>query len=116
MPKNIYYHNPRCSKSRQGLALLEQNNVSFVVKEYLKEGFTSIELKNIFKSLDMEPYAIVRKKESLYKEIVTNGESLSQTQWIKLLIENPSLIERPILVTDKGAKIGRPPESLLEII
>ena len=116
MPKNIYYHNPRCSKSRQGLAILEQNNVSFEIKEYLREGFDSAELKHIFKALDLGPYSIVRKKDSLYKEIITDGENLSQGEWIKILINNPSLIERPILITAKGARIGRPPECLLEII
>jgi arsenate reductase (glutaredoxin) len=116
MPKNTYYHNPRCSKSRQGLALLEQNNVSFEIREYLKEGFSSNELKKLFKALDMVPYATVRRKESLYKELVIDGKSLSQAEWIKILIDNPSLMERPILVTQKGARIGRPPENLLEII
>ncbi|MBT7609286.1 MAG: arsenate reductase (glutaredoxin) [Bacteriovoracaceae bacterium] len=116
MPINIYYHNPRCSKSRQGLALLKENNVIFEIKEYLNEGFTSKELVNIFRLLDQKPIDVVRKKEAIYKEVITDPASMNQSDWVRAILENPSLIERPILVTNKGAKIGRPPEDLLKII
>ena len=116
MSKNIYYHNPRCSKSRQGLALLEENNVNFEIKEYLKAGFQKTELKNLFSALNLSPAEVVRKKDDLYKELVLKTSDFSTDQWIELIIKHPALIERPILHTVKGAKIGRPPENLLEII
>ena len=64
----------------------------------------------------MAPIDVVRKKEAIYKEVISNDDTMDQSEWIKVIIENPSLMERPILITDKGAKIGRPPEDLLKII
>ncbi len=116
MSKNIYYHNPRCSKSRQGLALLETREVSIEIKEYLKEGFEKTELEQLFTALDMNPEDVIRKKDDLYKELVSDPQSLNREQWIDLIVKHPALMERPILVTAKGTKIGRPPEALLEIL
>lgn len=116
MAENIYYHNPRCSKSRQGLALLEVKNLDVTIKEYLKEGFTKKELTELFKALGKEPAEVVRTKDALYKEVVEGPDSLNFSQWIDLIVEHPGLMERPILRTAKGAKIGRPPEDLLLIL
>ena len=112
----MYYHNPRCSKSRQGIELLNKEKVSFVIKEYLKEPLTKKELKDLFKKIADAPNLIIRKKEKVYKELNLGSKSLNTNDWIDLIIENPILLERPILSNDKKAIIGRPPEEMLKII
>lgn len=112
----IYYHNPRCSKSRQGLALLEENKITPTVKEYLKEGLEVKELDDLFKRLGREPLEVMRTKEDLFKELKLKGKDLSRKEWLKVIAEHPVLLERPILDTGKKAAIGRPPEDLLTIL
>jgi len=112
----IYYHNPRCSKSRQGLALLEEKNVTPTVKEYLKEGLGETELDALFTRLGKEPLEVMRKKETVFKELGLKDKDLSRKEWLKVISENPVLLERPILDTGTKAAIGRPPEDLLTII
>jgi arsenate reductase len=108
-----YYHNPRCSKSRQGLALLEEKGVELNIKEYLKVGLSLKEAKELIALLETPP---IRTKEALYKELALKGKDIKANKWAEILSANPSLLERPILVTDKRAIIGRPPEDLLTII
>jgi arsenate reductase (glutaredoxin) len=112
----IYYHNPRCSKSRQGLALLEENKITPTVKEYLKEGLEEKELDALFKRLGKEPLEVMRTKEDVFKELNLKGKDLSRKEWLKIIAEHPVLLERPILDTGKKAAIGRPPEDLLSIL
>lgn len=104
------YHNPRCSKSRQALALLEEKGVSFEVKEYLKEGLTKDEIASILAKLGEDREAIIRVKEDLYKEspFAVSDDNLV----IKNLTEKPKLLERPLLVTGEKAVIGRPVEKI----
>jgi len=111
------YHNPRCSKSRQTLQLLKDNGVEPEVVEYLKTPPDAAELKAVLKALGMKPRDLMRKKEAEYKENNLADESLSDEQLIAAMIQYPKLIERPIVVTsDKKYALGRPPESVLDII
>ena len=111
-----YYHNPRCSKSRQGLAILEEANVDFKIKEYLKEPMSKNEIKTLFKKLGKEPLEVVRTKEGIFKELDLKNKELNKEQWAETIAENPVLLERPILVVGDKAVIGRPPEDLNTIL
>lgn len=111
------YHNPRCSKSRQTLQLLKDNNIEPQIIEYLNTPPSTEELKEILIALEMSPRDLMRKKEAEYKENGLDDQSLSNDQLIEAMIKNPKLIERPIVVTsEKRYALGRPPESALEII
>lgn len=112
----IYYHNPRCSKSRLGLALLEENHVTPTIKEYLKEGLEVNKLDALFNRLGKEPLEVMRTKEDLFKELKLKGKDLSRKEWLIVIAEHPVLLERPILDTGKKAAVGRPPEDLLSIL
>lgn len=109
------YHNPRCSKSRQTLALLEENGVEAAIVLYLENPLTVKELKAILSKLKMKPFDLVRKSEKVYKEKY-KGVTLSDEEWLTALVENPKLIERPIVVKGKKAVLGRPPENVLDLI
>ena len=108
-------HNPRCSKSRQGVALLEDSGKEFTIVSYLKEPLTKQELVSILKKLEMEPLELVRKNESIWKENY-KGKTLSETEIIEAMIESPKLIERPIVINNKKAIVGRPPENIKQIL
>lgn len=110
------FHNPRCSKSRQTMQLLEQHNITPEVVEYLKTPPTKEELEKILKMLKIEPRELMRTKEKEYKELGLADQSLSRNELIEAMVEHPKLIERPIVITDGKAAIGRPPEKVLEII
>jgi len=110
------YHNPRCSKSRQTLALLEENGVSPNVVEYLKTPPTHQQLDSILRGLDIQPRDLMRKGETEYKELMLNDDSLSRDQLIDAMIHTPKLIERPIVVVGDEIVIGRPPENVLTIL
>lgn len=116
MDKICIYHNPRCSKSRQTLALLEQHNIKATVIEYLKNPPTEHELTDIIQALGITPRALLRKGETLYKELNLKDDTLSNKQLIKAMCDHPKLIERPIVINNGKAKLGRPPESVLDII
>lgn len=116
MSDTLIYHNPRCSKSRQTLALLEENNVEPVVVEYLKTPPNKQELSDIISQLGITPRDLLRKGEAVYKELGLADTSLSDDALIAVMCANPKLIERPIVLKDGKAKIGRPPESVLDII
>ena len=109
------YHNPRCTKSRQALALLQENGVKPQVVEYLKDLLTKEGLSELIGFLGIEPLALVRKNESVWKEQF-KGKELSDKEVIKAMVENPKLIERPIVVKQKKAVLGRPPENVLQLI
>ncbi|MCG8563275.1 MAG: arsenate reductase (glutaredoxin) [Hyphomicrobiales bacterium] len=110
------YHNPRCSKSRQTLALLEERGADPQVIEYLKTPPTAAELKAVLKMLGMRPRDLMRRNEAPYKELGLGDDSLSDDALIEAMVENPILIERPVVVKDGRAAIGRPPESVVEIL
>lgn len=111
----ILYHNPRCRKSRETLALLEQAGHSPEIREYLKDVPTQKELKDVLRKLGITAEELLRKGEAIYKEKY-KGKSLTTAQWIKAMIDHPKLIERPILIVDDKAAVGRPPEQVLTII
>ena len=110
------YHNPRCSKSRQTLALLEENGLSPEIIEYLNSPPSHQELDSLLRGLAMEPRDLMRKNESEYKELNLADEGLDRNQLIAAMLENPRLIERPIVVIGDSVALGRPPEAVLEIL
>jgi len=109
------YHNNMCSKSRAALNLLKDNNEEVEIQEYLKEVPTKSELKEILKMLQMKPLELIRKNETLFKENYKD-KNLSDEEWIDIMLENPVLIERPIVVKDGKAAIGRPIEKIIELL
>lgn len=109
------YHNPRCSKSRATLALIEERGVQPTVIEYLKTPPSAAELKSILGRLGMKPAELLRKGEEAYKAHVA-GHDLSDAQLIALMVECPVLIERPIVVRGDRAVLGRPPENVLQLL
>ncbi|HGM5490402.1 TPA: arsenate reductase (glutaredoxin) [Serratia fonticola] len=111
------YHNPRCSKSRETLALLEQHGVEPQVVLYLDTPPSVAELKKLLQQLGFtSARELMRKKEDLYKELKLADETLSEEQLLQAMVANPKLIERPIVVKGGKARIGRPPEQVLEIL
>ena len=110
------YHNTRCSKSRATLAILEQNDVDFEVVNYLDTPPNEQELKAILKDLGISARDLMRRGESKYKELCLSDKSLSEDHLIKAMLESPILIERPIVRTDKGVAIGRPPDNINSIL
>lgn len=110
------YHNPRCSKSRQTLQLLEDNGVEPEIIEYLKAPPTAPELDDILKKLAIEPRDLMRRKEDAYKANGLDDEALSREQLIVGMVQNPILIERPIVLANGKAALGRPPEDVLKIL
>jgi arsenate reductase (glutaredoxin) len=111
----IIYHNPRCSTSREALDLLKKAKLKPEIREYLADPPTQKELKALLKKLGCKAIDLVRKKEALYREKYA-GQELSNAKWIKVLSENPVLIERPVVITEDRAVIGRPPQKVLELL
>jgi arsenate reductase (glutaredoxin) len=111
----ILYHNPRCSKSREALAILNKHNQVIEIREYLKQPPSEKELKALLKKLKCKAIDIVRKKEELYLTEYKNI-TLSESEWIKVLCDNPNLIERPIVISKDTAVIGRPPERVIDLL
>jgi arsenate reductase len=105
------YHNPKCTKSRATLALLQEHGVEPKVVEYLKTPPTAAELKAIVAKLGIKPEQLVRKGEDEYKANYA-GKALTDAQWLDALAKHPILIERPIVVSGDRAVIGRPPENV----
>lgn len=109
------YHNNRCSKSRDGVCLLENSNVDFEVINYLENTPTEAELKEILKKLGVKAIEIVRQKENIWLENYKD-KKMTEAQIIKALVKFPKLIERPIIINGDKAVIGRPIEKILEIL
>tara|TARA_B110000091_G_scaffold3799_1_gene3831 strand:- start:533 stop:871 length:339 start_codon:yes stop_codon:yes gene_type:complete len=109
------YHNPRCSKSRQTLALIQENGVEPEVVLYLENIPSTEELRDLLSKLEITPMQLIRKGEKDWKENY-KGKELSDAQLIQAMIAHPKLIERPIVVKDNKAVLGRPPENVLELI
>lgn len=110
------YHNPRCSKSRQTLALLKEKNITPEIIEYLKNPPSKDELKAILRGLGKSPRELIRKNEPEYSKLNLANDALSDEQLISIMLEHPKLIERPIVVAQNRYAIGRPPESVLAIL
>ncbi|ESU18711.1 arsenate reductase (glutaredoxin) [Flavobacterium cauense R2A-7] len=109
------YHNPRCTKSREGVCLLEEKGLTFETIKYLDETLTKSELISIIEKLNIKPIELVRTKETVWKENFKDKE-LSDDEVIAIMLQNPILIERPIIINGDKAVIGRPTEKILEII
>jgi arsenate reductase len=105
------YHNPRCKKSRAGLKHLEEKNADYEVREYLKEGLSETELKDLLTKLDKKPEEVIRKQEEVYKKQF-KGKNFSAEEWVKIMVENPKLVQRPIVVKGYKAVIGDPAEEI----
>ena len=115
MPIRLF-HNPRCSKSRQALALLRERGVEPDVVEYLKQPPPAAELDALLKQLGLEPRQLMRKGEAVYKEMGLDDPALTRGALIAAMVENPILIERPIATDGTRAVVGRPPEKVLELL
>ncbi|MCD6596952.1 MAG: arsenate reductase (glutaredoxin) [Bacteroidales bacterium] len=109
------YHNPRCKKSRAGLAYLKEKTSDFEIREYLKKPFTPKELIEALQKMNKKPFEIIRKQEEVFRKQY-KGKEFPDDQWIKILIENPKLIERPIVVSNNKAVLAQPPENIDELL
>jgi arsenate reductase (glutaredoxin) len=112
----ICYHNPRCGKSRQTLQLLQEQGIEPEIIEYLKTPPSAGELNDILQKLGMEPRELMRKKEAEYKANGLDDETLDRQTLINAMLNYPILIERPIVIANDKAVIGRPPETVLTIL
>lgn len=109
------YHNPRCSKSREGLSILENSGKEFEIVKYLDTIPSESELASIIKLLNISPIELVRKNEAIWKESY-KGKTLTDSEIIAAMVAHPKLIERPIVINGKKAVIGRPPNDIENII
>lgn len=109
------WHNPRCSKSRAALALLEENGVSPIEIKYLETPPSKADIITILAALNMEAKDIVRKGEAVYKSLNLSSNSTDENL-LDALVKNPILIERPIVISENSAVIGRPPENVLSLL
>ncbi|MDP2069126.1 MAG: arsenate reductase (glutaredoxin) [Lutibacter sp.] len=109
------YHNPRCGKSREGLAILQESKLPFEIINYIKTPLSKEELTEIIKLLGIPPIDLVRKNEAIWKENF-KGKKLSDSEIITAMVKNPKLIERPIVINKGKAAIGRPPELIKSIL
>ena len=110
------YHNPQWGKSRKSLELLRDNGVELKIIEYLKAPLTIKELKSISNKLKLSPKNFIRENDSRYKELDINKANTNDNQLFELIIENPRILERPIIVSGNNAVIGRPPENILSLL
>jgi len=114
--KLVIYHNPSCSKSRETLQLLEQNNVTPEIIEYLEQPPTPVELTRIITLLGVSARDLMRTTEQVYQDAALDDDSLSEDEIIEAICEYPALLQRPIVVTGDRAIIGRPPVKVLDLI
>ncbi|MEE9491769.1 MAG: arsenate reductase (glutaredoxin) [Gammaproteobacteria bacterium] len=114
--KTVIYHNPRCSKSRQTLELLNEKQIDAEIIEYLKTPPDTTEIKHILKMLGLKPRELMRTWETEYKEAGLDNPDLTNDQLIQSMVDHPKVIQRPIVIKDGKAAIGRPPETVLDIL
>ena len=112
----LIYHNPRCSKSRQTLELLQKNKINPEIIDYLNSPPSEDDLYALIKKLNITVHELVRKNEQVYKDLIIESPDPSDTLLIESMIANPILIQRPIVINGEKAVIGRPPENVLEIL
>ena len=110
------YHNPRCSKSRQALQIIKDHGIEPKVIEYLKEPLQKNELESIAKSLGVRPKEFVRKNEAEFKDNNLVTKMGKDSDLFEAMVKFPKIIERPIIISDLGAVIGRPPENVLKVL
>ena len=110
------FHSPRCSKSRQTLRLIQEKNIDINIIEYLKTPPDISQLRQILKKLGYEPRQLMRKSEQIYKDLDLGNENKTAEDLVIAMAQNPILIERPIVLSGEKAAIGRPPESVLNIL
>lgn len=110
------YHNPRCSKSRQTLALIRDAGVEPEVVEYLQNPLSAEELEEILKLLKLEPREVMRTGEAVYKELDLKNRDLTRDELVEIMVAHPKLIERPIVVKGRKAVLGRPPENVQTLL
>jgi|TARA_B100000795_G_scaffold73112_1_gene51731 arsenate reductase len=109
------YHNPRCTKSRQTLALLKKNDIQTNIIDYMSQPPDVDTLRVLIKQLGLSPRSLLRKNEAIYKELGLKNQDLTDTLILQAMSQYPKLIERPIVVHSDNAKIGRPPVAVLEL-
>jgi len=109
------YHNPRCKKSRAGLQHLQTKGVEFEVIEYLKTPFTRAELKDVLMKMNIKPFDLVRTQEEVYKKQL-RGNDFTEDEWVKIMVENPKLIKRPIIEKGYKAVWADPPEEMDDLV
>ena len=110
------WHNPRCSKSRQTLQLIRDRGIEPTIVEYLKTPPSQAELADALRALGFAPRDLMRKKEAPYSELALGNEGLSDAELVAAMVDNPVLIERPIVFRGERAVIGRPPDNVLELL
>lgn len=109
------YHNPRCKKSRAGLQYLEEKTKEFEIRKYLSDTLSEEELKKIFTKLNSKPEEMIRTQEDTYKKQF-KGKNFTDNEWIKIIAENPKLLQRPVVEADRKAVLGNPPENIDKLI
>ena len=115
MSRVSIYHNPRCSKSRQALALLEQQGDELEVIQYIDTPPDSATLSALLQQLGLSARELMRKGENVYKELQLDDPDLSEAELVQAMVDYPRLIERPIVIRDGKAIVARPPEKVLEL-
>ncbi len=114
--KAVIWHNPRCSKSREGLRLLQEKGVEVEIRKYIEDPPSVEELKEVLARTGLSAHELIRRKEKEYRELGLGAEGVGEEQLLEAMSTHPRLIERPVLVTGDSAALGRPPEQLLEIV
>src|SRR5690606_18311119 len=109
------YHNPRCQKSREGLQIIEKSGKDFKIIKYLEENPNESEIREILKLLNIKPEELIRKNETIWKENF-KGKELTDYEIVQTMVKHPNLIERPIVINDDKAVIGRPPQLINSIL
>ena len=109
------YHNPRCSKSRETLKMIQEKQPGVEIVDYLKNPPSTAEIKNLLQKLNMKAEELLRKNEDIYKKQF-KGKNFNEEEWIQIMSENPKLIERPIVVKGNKAVLGRPPENVESLL
>lgn len=109
------YHNPKCRKSRAGVQYLQEKGIEFTVVEYLKNPFTREQFKDLLMKLNMKPSELVRTQEDEYKEKL-KGRQFTDEEWISILLENPKLIQRPVVVKNHKAILAQPADEIDRLI
>ena len=109
------YHNPRCAKSRQTLSIIREAGQDPEIVEYLKTPLTEEELTDVYEKLNLPIDYLIRKGEDIFKTEYKDKQ-LSDEEWIKVLVTHPSMLERPIVVNDEKAVLGRPPENVNQLL
>jgi len=113
--KVTIFHNPRCSKSREAMGILEDNHCEIEIIDYLKKTPTKKELKDLLMKLGLKPFDLIRTKEAIFEKKFKN-KKFTDAEWLQIIIENPILLERPIVVDGYKAVIGRPVEKVIELL